>query len=187
LVLGVVPAVLGLMAALLARSQELFMLGLLLTGAVVLVSVVMELIGRCMLCTIPRESGGRGWALCGMTCLILTVLGAIGLVVIVIAGAGSLDRRAADVFVALFLLGLLGLGVVGFVGSLGWAMTLRAAARFWGEPGLGAGFLGQFIFSWVVSVGIPVIQGVLAAATGAPLLNPGLGRAGASRAGTGVR
>jgi hypothetical protein len=137
-------------------------------GAIgVVVAVLLLLVGLCLCCTIPAASGSRGWAVGLLVTLVLTALLLVAYIALLgRAFALRLDEEAA--LPALLLIVLVRLAV-SFAGSLCLTMVLRAAARYWGDARLGAGFVTYFIVSWVAPVALLVIGcglGVMAAAGG---------------------
>lgn len=157
--LCIAPLLLGVVAGAAARSPELFILGLAATGILILVGGLLLLIGLCLVCTIPPESGGRGWALGGLVCLILPFFGCLGLALVMAALGGASGGRSppreAD---AISALGGIGFLAVWFMGTLCWTMTFRAAARYWQDNGLGTSFVVCFILHWVLQAVSTAVQ-----------------------------
>lgn len=134
-------------------------------GGLILVLVgggaaLMTFIGSCMCCTIPGESGGRGWAVGWLILLVAHVLLVIGQCVFQSGPRGGpIGARGAgpDVLMGgVILIGLLRLGL-SFASSLCFFMVMRAAARYWGGNRLAGQFVTFLVVSWV----IPLIVGLI--------------------------
>jgi hypothetical protein len=165
LLIAPVCLVLGL---LLGQGVGPFLVLAALGGLGIIVAVLLLLVGLCLCCTIPAASGARGWAVGLLVTLGVSVVLLIAQVALVGHAADlRLDEEAA-LPPAVLLVGLVRLAVW-FAGSLCLTMVLRAAARYWGDARLGAGFVTYFIVSWVAPVALVVIGcglGVMAAAGG---------------------
>jgi hypothetical protein len=105
--------------------------------------------GALLCCTIPAESGGRGWAVALTSLLTGLAVLVVGQVAMMMVGPALLVGGLATSFAA----------------SLCFFMVLRAAARYWDDPGLGAGFLGFFVVISVVSAAFAALNALVAAGT----------------------
>jgi hypothetical protein len=135
-------------------------------------------IGACLSCTIPAESGGRGWALGVIVLMVAVVLVFVSEMVFAVGAGGGpggprFGPRMGGMNVDVLFGGMLALGLLrlalSFALSLCFFMMLRAAANYWGDRGLAGGFLAYLIVYWAA----PIVAAVLAflfiaAAAGGP-------------------
>jgi hypothetical protein len=139
------------------------------SGCLRLLAGLLILIGVCMCCAIPSESGARGWATGVIISLVLCFVAFVGVILFAIAqGMGGVGGGVDEAVV------LVGVGVIYLIalaGGLFFTLLLRAAARFWGDLILGSHFVVCFVASLVL--GVVVVGAVIALAGGAALLGPG--------------
>jgi hypothetical protein len=111
------------------------------------------LVGFILYCTIPDQSGGRGWALAGLACMLATIAAVVLLVVFANSNVFTSKGwfRIAEVISALWLMAIL---VLTFTTSLSYTLVMRAAARYWGDRDLATSFVAYFIVLWVAPVGL---------------------------------
>jgi hypothetical protein len=129
----------------------------LLSAGVTLASGVLCLVGLILYCTIPDQSGGRGWALVGLACLLATISAVVLLGIF--AASTPFSRRYLVVPDTLVFLWLVGIVVLVFMTTLAYTLVMRAAARYWGDRELANSFMSFFCVAWVGFV-ILVIFGV---------------------------
>jgi hypothetical protein len=133
---------------------------------------LLGLVGVILCCRIPRAAGARHWVL-GVVFSLLAVVVLIGLAFVMglsTALGEELQGRHMPGDVALPLLGLVGLFLLVFlIGSVSFTMLLRAAARYWDDLALAAGFVRWL----VVYLGILVLGTVLTGVYLVSLLSAG--------------
>lgn len=159
LVLIALAAILGLATAFMGSAvggregrDVAAVLGFLVLGVVVIAGLLM-FIGTCLCCTIPAESGGRGWAIGLIILMVVNFLFQVGQFFLVAMPRGFMPGREAE----MIAMGVILLGVgVSFATSLCFFMVMRAAARYWGGYGLGGNFVTYFVVYWIV----PLVAGV---------------------------
>jgi hypothetical protein len=141
------------------------------------VAALLMFVGTLLCCTIPSASGGRGWAV-GLICLIVANVLLIAVQFAVVSGGPGFGRRVgpggnpAMLMGGFALLELVGFAV-SFATSLCFFMVMRAAARYWGDHGLGGSFLTYFVVSFVVPLIVVVINVVVAAGAAGGARPPG--------------
>jgi hypothetical protein len=156
---GVVFTVIALLIQCLSVSflySGVFPVGLmvmLIAAGVTLIGSVVYVIGFLMYCTIPAESGGRGWAIAGLGCLLATVAAVVVFMFIPFPTHSS-PRRAEIVLDAFLLACLVGIVILMFITSLAYTLVMRAAARYWGDQALANSFLNFFLVSSAGSVAL---------------------------------
>jgi hypothetical protein len=129
-----------------------------------LIGGVLGLVGFIMFCTIPYQSGARGWAMAGLACM-LACIAAIVLLFI----------RYPEVSETILLAWAAGILLLAFLSHLFLTLVLRAAARYWSDTALGDSFVSYLIVSWVGAV---VVVGTFIYMIGAAFGDPLVGRRG---------
>jgi len=129
------------------------LLVMVIAAGAMLIGSLVYVIGFPMYCSIPAESGGRGWAIAGSGCLLASVA-AVVVFMFIPYPTHSSPRRAVLVLDAFLLACLVGIVILMFVSSLAYTLVMRAAARYWGDQALANGFLNFFLVSSAGSVAL---------------------------------
>jgi hypothetical protein len=169
-VLLLVGSGLQLLLFLVTRSGGFRLLGLLVLAwlGLFLVAGLLALVGLIMFCTIPEQSGARGWAVASLACALASIAAVVFLRVFAAARIMSLEH-----VVGVALLGVVGILLLVFLSSLFFTLVLRATARYWGDRDLGDAFVTYFGVAWVGLVAVVLFLFLCGGAFAGPVADCG--------------
>jgi hypothetical protein len=162
------------------ETRMLVALGAMLVGFAMIVGLLLWVIGQCMCCTTPLESGTRGLGLGSMICTVLGLLLFLFFIFLAVAlDSGAFRGQfggppAPAAFILMF--GTMVLSAVLFVvGHLLFVLFLRGVARFFGNESLSnscMGYLVLYLFIVIAFIVFLFFVAFLNAAQGG--MRPGL-------------
>ena len=138
-------------------------LAIVLVGSI-LASFAVSCVGQCMCCTAPPESEARGKAIGSAVCLLLTVIGGVGLVFLYLGltqGVLGGRRMAADATITV-IMALLFVAIVMVIGHALFIGFLRSVARYFRNEGL-VQSAGSYLSMYFILIGVQVLLGCMQA------------------------
>jgi hypothetical protein len=147
-------------------------------GLSALALIILWFVGVGMCCASPSESGGKGLAVGSLICSVLSIVIAVGALVVLIAlASGPRGGRAQEAIMTLIIFGVA--WITSFVGFILFLFFMRAVAVFFGNNGLAMSIIAYFIVLMLFVVGGIALAFLMGAAGVESLLPRGANAAGA--------